>query len=524
MKHLHLPVVFSLLAAAPVAAQATRAERSGYTETSTHADVMAFLDSLRARRAGIRVWTLGKSHEGREIPIVLAARPMVSGADEARASGKPIVYIQANIHAGEVEGKEAAQMLLRDVTLGPLRSLLDSVVLLIVPIYNTDGNEKWAAGDVNRPGQNGPAVVGRRSNGQDLDLNRDYIKLEAPESRAAAELISRWNPHLFVDLHTTNGSYHGYALTWSPGLNPNRTPANDFIQDEFLPEVRERMRRRHKMETFPYGNFRNQEPDSLRQGWETYDGRGRYGTNWHALRGRMAVLSEAYSNDPFERRVQATYHFVRELLSLAAAERQKVLALSAAPRRRDSVAVRQRLGQPKMEKVIAEITTSDNDGSHGFARRRRTGQFRTVTIPVWDRFVARRSEPLRPGYLIPDRLQSVVGLLRRHGIIVTRFPNGWSAPTESFTIDSVARSSRAFEGHHNVQLEGRWGEGPATEKGIWWHVATSQPLGVLAAYMLEPASEDGVVAWNFLDAELVKGDPYPVLRLRAPLTDRGREP
>ena len=273
-----------LLAAGPVAAQSTRGERTAYAETSTYADVVGFLDSLRARGAGIKVWTLTKSHEGRDVPVVLASRPMVSGAEEARASGKPIVYIQANIHAGEVEGKEAAQMLLRDLTVGPLRTLLDSVILLMVPIYNADGNEKWAPGDVNRPGQNGPASVGVRGNGQGLDLNRDYVKMEAPETRASIELIGRWQPHVFVDLHTTNGSYHGYALTWSPGLNPNRNPANDYVQDELLPELQRRMRRRHKQETFPYGNFRNQEPDSLVQGWETYDGRARYGTNWHALR------------------------------------------------------------------------------------------------------------------------------------------------------------------------------------------------------------------------------------------------
>ncbi|HEU5050130.1 MAG TPA: M14 family zinc carboxypeptidase, partial [Gemmatimonadales bacterium] len=284
------------IAAAPLSAQLTRAERSGYAETSSHSDVLAFLDALVARGAGIKVWTLGRSEAGRTIPVVLAARPLITSAEAAAATGKPIVYLQANIHAGEVEGKEAAQMLLRDLTVGPLRALLDSVVLLVVPIYNTDGNEAWAPGDLNRPGQNGPAIVGRRANGQGLDLNRDYTKFEAPETRASAELIDRWNPHLFIDLHTTNGSYHGYALTWSPGLNPNRTPINDYVQDDFLPEIRKRMQRRHRQETFPYGNFRNQEPDSLTQGWETYDGRARYGTNWHALRGRMSILSEAYSN------------------------------------------------------------------------------------------------------------------------------------------------------------------------------------------------------------------------------------
>lgn len=513
-----------LLAAAPLAAQTTRAERTAYAETSTHADVLAFLDSLEARGAGIKQWTLGRSTEGREIPVVLASRPLVSGAEAAHATGKPIIYIQANIHAGEVEGKEAAQMLLRDLTLGALRPLLDSVILLVVPIYNTDGNEAWAPGDVNRPGQNGPAVVGRRANGQGFDLNRDYVKLEAPESRASVELIGRWQPHLFVDLHTTNGSYHGYALTWSPGLNPNRMPANDYVQDELLPELQKRMRQRHKQETFPYGNLRNQEPDSLQQGWETYDGQARYGANWHALRGRLSILSEAYSNDPFATRVSATYNFVREILSIVAERKDVLLPLVGQRGRTDSVAVRQRLAQPRMERVIVEITHSDNDGSHGFARRKRTGEFKRVRMPVWDRFTARRSEALPAAYLIPDSLQGVVGLLRRHGIVVTRLNDGWKAPSEAFLIDTVTRSERKFEGHQVARAEGRWAAGPDSATGTWWHVPTGQPLGVLAAYILEPASEDGIVAWNFLDPGLAGGMTYPITRVRAPLADRGREP
>jgi hypothetical protein len=142
---------------------------------------------------------------GRRVPYVLASRPAITGAAEAHRSGKPVVYVQGNIHAGEVEGKEAAQMLVRDLTVGPLAPLLDSLVLIIVPIYNTDGNERWATGETNRPGQ---------------------------------------NPDVFIDLHTTNGSYHGYALTFTPGLNPNGNPARDLARDRLLPAVRERMRRR----------------------------------------------------------------------------------------------------------------------------------------------------------------------------------------------------------------------------------------------------------------------------------------
>lgn len=503
--------------AAPLAAQQTRAERTDYRETSTHEDVLEFLGELERRGAGIKVWTMGRSAEGREIPVVLASRPLVSGAEEAHASGKPIVYIQANIHAGEVEGKEAVQMLLRELTLGSLRPLLDSVVLLVVPIYNTDGNEAWAPGAVNRPGQNGPETVGKRSNGQGYDLNRDYVKLEAPESRASVELISRWDPDAFMDLHTSNGSYHGYALTWSPGLNPNHSPVNQFVQDTLLPEVAERMRKRHNIKTFPYGNFRNQEPDSLRQGWETYDGKARYGTNWHAMRNRVSILSEAYSNDPFRTRVSATYAFVREVLSLLAEEHDEIDSREEKAWNPDSVAVRQRLAQATEREVIAEITHSAGDGSGGYARRQRTGEFRTIRMPVWDRFSSRRSEAMPSAYLIPDQQQKVVELLRRHGVRVVRLPGGWNAPAESFLVDNVSHARREFEKHLITSVEGAWTEGPASGEGVWWLVPTAQQDGVIASYILEPASEDGVVAWNLMDDVLAAGAEYPILRIRGPL-------
>ena len=277
-----------LLIAAPLAAQQTVAERTNYATTSSHADVLAFLDSLQARGAGIRVGLLGTSPQGRAVPYIIASRPLVDGPFEAHRTGKPVIYLQANIHAGEVEGKEAAQMLLRDLTLGSLTRLLDSVVLVVVPIYNSDGNDAWGPQERNRPAQNGPVSVGLRPNGQGLDLNRDYVKQEAPETRGSAALVLRWDPDLFIDLHTTDGSYHGYALTYSPGLNPNSSPANDYIQGKFLPEIRARMRARHKQEVFPYGNFRNADPDSLILGWETYDARPRSPAQLVPKRGRAS--------------------------------------------------------------------------------------------------------------------------------------------------------------------------------------------------------------------------------------------
>lgn len=505
--------------APPLPAQSTRPERTGYRETSSYADVVGFLDSLRHRGAGIRLDTLALSVEGRPVLWVLASRPLVSNPGAARRTGKPIVYLQGNIHGGEVEGKEAALMLLRDLTLGPLAPLLDSVILLVVPLYNADGNERLAPGEEHRPGQNGPAIVGRRTNGSGLDLNRDYVKMEAPETRGAAALVRAWDPHLFVDLHTTNGSYHGYVLTYAPGLNPNLNPAVVYVRDQLLPALRERMARRHGQATFWYGNFRNQDPDSLVEGWETYDARPRFGTNWAGLRGRLPVLSEAYSNADLATRVSATYNFVRELLSLAAEERAAIRRATSRSDhlRLDSVTVRSVLGPAAEQEVVAELTEPADEGSGGFARRRRTGVYRSIRMPVYDRFAAARREARPAAYLFPETLAPVAALLRRHGIAVGRLTRGWRGEVERFRIDSLV-SGAPFEGHRTLTIEGRWDPPSAADAAPGWYlVSTDQPLGLLAAYLLEPASEDGVATWNFLDGAVQAGGKSPILRSRQPV-------
>jgi zinc carboxypeptidase len=504
------------LVCAPLSAQVTRAERTHFRETSSYADVLSFLDSLQRVAPDIRVGALATSAEGRRVPYVLASRPLVSSPSEAQRSGKLIVYLQANIHAGEVEGKEATQMLLRDLALGSLRPVLDQIVLLAVPIYNPDGNERLAPGEKNRPGQNGPAMVGLNPNGQGLNLNRDYVKMEAPETRGAAALLSTWDPDLFIDLHTTDGSYHGYVLTYAPGLNPNSNPAADFVRDRLLPAVRERMLRRHRQRTFSYGNFRNQDPDSLAQGWETYDARPRFGTNWMGLRGRSSVLSEGYSNADFQTRVAATYNFVREVLMLAVEQRTAIKsAIQASDRRRpDSVAIRSVLGTPTVQEVIVELTEAAGEGNGGYARRKRTGVYRPVRMPVFDRFVPSRREAIPPAYLIPPRLAEIVELLRRQGIQVESLPQPWRPAVNSFRVDSLSVQS-LFEGHRTIQAEGHWQREPfdTVLGGGWYLVRTDQRLGVLASYLLEPASEDGMVTWNLLDRELQPDTPYPILRL-----------
>ncbi|HYR09897.1 MAG TPA: M14 family zinc carboxypeptidase, partial [Longimicrobium sp.] len=212
-------------------------ERTDFRETSRYADVVAFMEASDRASPLIHLTTFGTTNEGRALPLAVVGRVADASPAAVRASGKTVVYLQGNIHAGEVEGKESLQILLREIAVGRHGALLDSLVLLIAPIYNADGNERIDA--ANRPRQHGPiGGMGVRPNAQGLDLNRDHTKLESPEARGLARMLSEYDPHVVIDLHTTNGTYHGYHLTYAPPMHPNTPVEIDrILRREWLPAV-----------------------------------------------------------------------------------------------------------------------------------------------------------------------------------------------------------------------------------------------------------------------------------------------
>jgi hypothetical protein len=486
--------------------------------------------------------SIGRTSEGREIPYVIASRPLVATPSAAKRLGRPIVYVQGNIHAGEVEGKDALLVLVRDLTYASIPNALDSIVLIAIPIYNADGNERFASQSVNRTEQNGPEMVGVRPNAQNLDLNRDYVKAEAPETRASLAMFDTWDPDVFVDLHTTDGSFHGYALTYAPSLSPAAVFGGVYARDSMLPVLRERMRTRDGFEVFDYGNFvsdgRGLVADTtVPEGWETYDPRPRFGTNYYGIRGRVAILSEAYSHDPLERRIASTYAFVKAILSLVAEKGAAIKSLTAradsqplawgrSPDSLQLVAVRSELiARPPMLNVIKEDLEKTGDSSltqPGVPRgERRTGRFRTIRMPVYDRFTSTLDRTPPAAYVVAPGDTAVVSRLRLHGIRVDRSDSAWTARGESFVIDSIITSPRPFQGHHEIRLKGRWERGMQRLPPKSFIVSTAQPRGALIVYLLEPESDDGFTTWNLFDRDLQKGGRFPVTRI-FDLSRRGR--
>ena len=201
----------------------TVAEKSDFKATARYTEVVELCDRLAAASPNVRKVEMGKTGEGRSIPMLVVADPPVSTSPRRPNRGKLVALVIGDIHAGEVCGKEALPMLVREIVETPGHPFLKDYVLLVAPIYNADGNERISK--TNRPHQVGPEEgMGQRGNARDLDLNRDFVKLEAPETRALVRTFNTWDPHLFIDTHTTNGSFHRYTLTYEGPLNPAGDP------------------------------------------------------------------------------------------------------------------------------------------------------------------------------------------------------------------------------------------------------------------------------------------------------------
>jgi len=508
----------------------SRSELTNYEETSRYDDVVAFFNQLQRRTSLMRLEKFGESTEGRALPLAILSDPPIAQPREARVSGKPIVFVLANIHAGEVEGKEAAQHLARRLLNGDLRPLLKKLIILIVPIYNADGNERIDL--TNRVPQNGPiGGVGKRENAQGLDLNRDFIKLEAPETQSLIRLCNRWDPHIMVDLHTTDGSYHGYHLTYSIPLNPSVDPKLiDYHRDKLMPALAKAMSKQHSFRTYYYGNFANTISESAKpneRAWFAFSHQPRVGVNYFGFRNRLSILSEAYSYLDFRRRVEVTEAFVEEIFRYAAAHGPEIRRLT---QQADVETIQRGLTGPALEIgvdykpkalpkpvsiLVGKVTKIKNPRSG----RQMTAMIEDQATPVkmldYGMFEATRTVPTAGAYLFrrEQGLQMVLDKLLAHGITVEELAAPATLEVKSFRIEEVKMSQQLFQGHHEVTLKGRYEDEKEEFLPGTVLVRCAQSLGLLAAYLLEPESGDGLVTWNFLDSFLEKGRVYPIYQV-----------
>jgi len=519
---LFLPTALAAQPDAAPPAPRTRAEQTDWQATSTHADVDRFLAGLAALPHGdrIRCETIGRTVQGRPLRCVRVRAREHSPALRA--------LVIANIHGGEVEGKEVVQILLREIALGEHDDLLRDVEFAFVPVFNADGNDEIDRG--NRVDQNGPdGGVGRRHNSQDRDLNRDFIKVESPEVRALLATFASFAPHLFMDLHATNGSYHGYHLTYCTSLNANTDPAlRDLMHDRFLPAVRTRMHESHGLRIFDYGNFGRSGPQS---GWSTFSADPRLAINYVGLHHCLSLLSEAYSYLPFAERARATRAFVLESVRELVVRKDEVLCLRAAAEARAAelpFCFGHELAPPVQgELLVGAVDEVEIEGLG--VRRIARPEFTAIQAPLRTRFVARAERTLPEAWAIVGDFPLVAQVLRAHAVPVFTLGAPVRARTEAFVVRELARQRAPFQGHRLVRLGGELQGGEHELPAGTLVVPARHGLARLAAQLLEAESDDGLATWGFFDGALHRADEtdglgYPVLRLLEPLAEDALRP
>ena len=501
----------------------TRAERTGYQETTRYDEVVEFIDRAAGLSDEVHVTSFGATVEGRALPLVVVggvpdARPTsVRGAEGLR------VWLQANIHGGEVCGKEALLMLLRELAAGRHAAWRSSLVLLIAPIYNADGNERMALD--NRPYQLGPVGgMGTRRNAQGLDLNRDHMKLESPEARALVRAYRDYDPHVVIDLHTTNGTEHAYHLTYAPPLHPNTHPALDaLLRDEWLPAVTATVKAADGWDLHHYGNVPR--AAGAAPSWRTFDHRPRFNNNYVGLRNRIGIISEAYAYATFEERVMATLRFVEESLAFADEHAGRIAALieeadaePVAGRRLATRAVPRR--SPEPVEILLGRTEAVPHPETGTPMRRRLDVVEPTLMDEYVAFEAAEDgvETAPEYYYVPAGLTTVINLLAAHGIEGVPLDGDTPRDVEQFVISDTSLADRPFEGHRVRTVEGAWTAVERTLASGTLAVPVTPATGRLVFALLEPRSDDGLVAWNLLDEQIEASAIYPILRAPAPAT------
>ncbi|MBL8814816.1 MAG: M14 family metallopeptidase [Planctomyces sp.] len=483
----------------------TVAEASNYEATCTSADVHRFLIECDGRADHVQHFEFGRTSLDQPMSAILCANPPVSDRPN---DDRLTVLLLGNIHSGECDGKEALLMLARELTLTTDHPWLKELVVIIVPNYNADGNDQMS--EDNRPGQIGPIRgMGRRETAQGFDLNRDFIKLESPESRALVSLINHWNPEVLIDCHTTNGSIHRYPLTYDIPHNPASPPElRDFLRQQMIPDVTSRMTTAG-FDTFYYGNFSK---DHKR--WESYGFEPRYSTEYLGLRGRIGILAESYSYADYRTRVTVSKEFVRQCLesTIAHSGRIKELLMSIESRSMKS-------GETPSAQTLAlnAVMRPFHHSVTVLGRAPDSEEPKDYEVEYWGDYQPTREVQLPFAYAIPNPSEQVVQNLKNHGLQLEVLNKPLRTEVSVRTIESLTQSPRPFQKHNLVKLETAETREIRELPANTIVVRTAQPLGRLAAWLLEPESSDGLVTWNFFDDRISNGSEFPVLNVVQPL-------
>jgi len=481
-------------------------EQSNCRRTPDYEQTVTYCKRLADASPWLRYTTFGTSARGRGLPLVIADRRGNFTAGDVRKTENVVFLIQGCIHAGECDGKDAGMMLIRDIAVRKEReSLLDNVTILFIPIFNVDGHERF--GPYNRANQNGPEEMGWRTTAANLNLNRDFLKADAPEMRAWLALYTDWLPEFFADCHVTDGADYQYVITYAmENLGSMDPDVSAWTTETFLPPLNTKM----NSVGFPlirYNSYRKwHDPKSGIVCWASPP---RFSTGYAAIQNRPAILVETHMLKDYQTRVAGTYELLAGTLEILNAEHKQLRRLvrdadqfAATPEFR-----REPLGltfTSTSDSVMIdflgyeyEVVDSDVTGGkwHRFSDRPET--FR---VPLFNDLEPASSVTLPEAYVIPPEWTEVIERLSLHGIQFTRLAEKWTVPVSSYQLTDPEWRSSPYEGRFTAKYQIRVITDVRAYPAGSVVVDMNQRAARVAAHILEPAGGDSYVKWGFFNA------------------------
>lgn len=488
----------------------TPAEAAHFRTTPSYADTVAYLERLQQAAPGmIRLQTFGTTPEGRPMTVVIASGDGTFDPVAARAARKPVVLVQAGIHPGEIEGKDAGLMLLRDIAVThKYPHLLDHVVLVYIPVFSVDGHEN--SSPYHRINQNGPASMGFRGQSQYLNLNRDYVKADAPEMRAWLKLWQTWLPDFLIDVHTTDGADYQYDLTWYTEDLHKLDPAvsawqHDAIANHALPAYEKRGHLASIYLEFKDGA-------DPRKGIVNFGSGPRFSTGYAALQNRPALLIETHMLKTYANRVHAVYDLV-ELMLEQIDQHPSALLAATAKADADTIA---RAGDTKATVPLTfkgdpastpytlkgfAFTLTHSDISNSDWIHYDPSQPKTYTIPNWNGLLPEVSVTPPAAYVVPAQWTRIIDKLDAHGVVYRRTGAPMTIRATGYQLDDPRWASKPFEGHlmlRDFALQAVTREANLPAGSVI--VPLDQRAANVAIELLEPQAPDSLLHWGYLDA------------------------
>ncbi len=507
---LHVPILLEDHAAPPPVQHdwTTPAEASSYRSTPSYGETLAYLERLAEVRDELQLQPFGYTARGRELTVAVVSSDRAFTPGEARITGKPVVLLINGIHPGEICGKDASLLLLRELLVeGQHPEVLERVVLLVVPVFNVDGHER-ADHRHSRANQDGPAEgMGFRTTATGMDLNRDFMKLETVEMQALMGLVDRWGPHLVVDNHTTDGADHQYELSYGLDTGPRVDPGLAAWTAATIERVAAGMERAgHPVAPYIFPRDWMDPGSGMAAGWGT----PRFSTSYFALRDRASILTEAHSFKPYDVRVAAMHEFLALLLDDVAADPDALThAVAAAEEGTAALAAAEPPGTVPLRVERTDESRPFAYRTHAFSIEeglisggpviRYSDEPVTIEVPLYDQMVPTLEVAAPAGYLIPPEYPELIDKLVQHGLVLETLPDPVTAEVEMVRLEQVRFSDEPYQGRQRAEVE-EWQVERSTRtfpRGSAW-LPLDQPGARIAVHLLEPMAPDSFFSWGYL--------------------------